>query len=209
MKAVSRTGLLTILAKVWAYPLWVAVSRSGADGTVRRDLARWVECIEVDEIAGLDEYTQFARLAGSLEEFRSLIHYRISSLPLPATLLLKRLYPGLATLYIQTPGIGPGLFIQHGFSTCINAAEIGENCWINQDVSIGFSAKGRPVLGDNVRIAAGAKVFGPIAVGDNATVGANVSVSKDVAPGALLVQPLPVDLNEIRAARAAAATDRA
>ncbi|SKC18959.1 serine O-acetyltransferase [Dyadobacter psychrophilus] len=87
----------------------------------------------------------------------------------------------MSTLYIHTPQIGEGLFIQHGFSTIINAAAIGKNCWINHQVTIGFTnSTDCPTIMDNVTIYAGAKVLGGIVVGDNAIVGANAVVVKDV-----------------------------
>lgn len=77
--------------------------------------------------------------------------------------------------------IGGGLFIQHGFATMIAAKSIGENCWINQQVTIGYKGPGdSPVIGDNVTITCGAKVLGPIHVGNYVVVGANAVVIRDV-----------------------------
>jgi serine O-acetyltransferase len=92
------------------------------------------------------------------------------------------------TLYIHTSTIGAGLFIQHGFSTIISAESIGQNCWINQQVTIGYSnVTDRPTIGDNVRITAGAKVFGNITIGNNSIIGANAVVFKDVPPNCTVV----------------------
>lgn len=182
-------------ARLWAYPLWLGVLQAKAESIVKRDVQRWTECVEVDAIARLTPYSQFARFAGSLPEFRSLVHYRISAAPLPLRLLLKMCYRPHPSLFIETPRIGPGLFIQHGFATIITAASIGENCWINQQVTIGFTSKGRPTLGDNVRVGSGAKVVGPITVGDGATIGLNAVVIKDVPPGAVMVTPPARQLN--------------
>ena len=83
--------------------------------------------------------------------------------------------------------IGAGLFVQHGFSTII-MADLGENCWVNQQVTIGHKDKnGRPQIGNNVRITAGAKVLGNIKVGDNVTIGANAVVVKDVPDDCVVV----------------------
>ena len=49
--------------------------------------------------------------------------------------IVKILFPGMSTLYINTSDIGPRLYIQHGFSTIISAKKIGSNCWINQQVT--------------------------------------------------------------------------
>lgn len=69
--------------------------------------------------------------------------------------LIKNLYKECPALYIWCKDIGLGLFIQHGFSTVIAAKSIGENCWINQQVTIGHNGKDiHPTIGDNVRIRA-------------------------------------------------------
>jgi len=94
----------------------------------------------------------------------------------------------MPTLYIYTEDIGPGLFIQHGFATVITARKIGRNCWINQQVTIGFTNNtDRPTIGDNVIIYAGAKILGDVKVGDNSIVGANAVVLKDVPENCTVV----------------------
>ncbi len=91
-------------------------------------------------------------------------------------------------MYITTKTIGPGLFFLHGFSTIVSAKSIGNNCWINQQVTIGYTTPdGAPVIGDNVRIYAGAKVLGDITVGNNVIIGANAVVVKDVPENCTVV----------------------
>lgn len=86
--------------------------------------------------------------------------------------------------FIVTPDIGGGLFIQHGFSTYISAEKIGENCWINQQVTIGYNSDGKcPVIGDNCMITCGAKILGGISLGNNTIVGANAVVVKSYERG--------------------------
>jgi serine O-acetyltransferase len=129
----------------------------------------------------------FLRLMSTLPEFRSLFYYRVKG-PFLLRALLKSLCPPLSSLFIHTPEIGPGLFIQHGFATIIAANRIGRNCWINQQVTIGYSdAMGCPTLGDNVHVYAGAKIIGGVTVGDNVNVGANAVVVKDVPPDCTMV----------------------
>lgn len=82
---------------------------------------------------------------------------------------------------------GGGLFIEHGFSTIILAQSLGENCWINQQVTIGFNKGGMPIIGDNVKITAGAKVLGNINVGNNVIVGANCVVLKNIPDNCTVV----------------------
>ena len=47
------------------------------------------------------------------------------------------------------------------------------------------------IVGNNVRISAGAKVVGPITVGDNSIIGVNAVITKDVPPNSIVV-PSPV-----------------
>jgi serine O-acetyltransferase len=94
----------------------------------------------------------------------------------------------METLYFACDEIGPGLFIQHGFSTIIVAEKIGENCWINQQVTIGYNNQdGSPTLGNNVQVTAGAKILGKIMIGDNVKVGANAVVIKNVPANCTVV----------------------
>ena len=125
-------------------------------------------------------------LLSDYKEFRNLYILRNADRPFVRS-LVKLLYRPLDSLYITTSAIGGGLFIQHGFSTYIAAQSIGENCWINQQVSIGYKDDtDPPIIGNNVTISCGAKVLGPITVGDNAIIGANAVVVKNVEPGAVM-----------------------
>lgn len=88
--------------------------------------------------------------------------------------------------------IGSGLFIGHFGGIVVNrAVVIGKNCYIGQGVTLGQISrgehKGNPVIGDNVYIAAGAKVIGNIKVGNNVAIGANAVVTKDVPDFAVVV----------------------
>lgn len=66
---------------------------------------------------------------------------------------------------------------------------IGNNVRIDQHVTIGirWDEKIAPIIGDNVRIGAGAKILGSIKIGNNARIGANAVVLKDVPDGATAV----------------------
>lgn len=146
------------------------------------DLDRWRDLVLRSE-PGLSRAGVFLRLMIRHPEYRNLFYHRAGPLHRP----LKFLCPPMSTLYLPVSKIGPGLFIQHGFSTIVWAREIGANCWINQQVTIGSSAVGCPVVGDNVTIHAGAKVLGDITIGDGAIIGANAVVVKSVPPNATVV----------------------
>jgi len=67
-------------------------------------------------------------------------------------------------------------------------AVIGNNVRIDQHVTIGGrTGPGAPVIGDNVRIGAGAKVLGGLRIGHHAQIGANAVVIKDVPDNATAV----------------------
>jgi serine O-acetyltransferase len=194
----DRSPVLLALARVWAYPLWCSAIRSESVDSVLEDVDWSIRCINNDQLLRLDRYSQFAYLSGALKEFRTLLHYRLRSAPLALRLLLRVLYRSEPTLTLDADSIGPGLFIQHGFATIVVAESIGSHCWINQQVTIGHDTKGKPTLGDYVRVGAGAVVLGPVTLHDGATVGANATVIHDVGPGETVVAPLATPLNRRR-----------
>jgi serine O-acetyltransferase len=84
--------------------------------------------------------------------------------------------------------IGGGLLLPHPNGVVIHPdAEVGPNCLIFQQVTIGSARGGVPRIGGHVDIGAGAKVLGPITVGEHARVGANAVVTRDVPSGATVV----------------------
>ena len=88
--------------------------------------------------------------------------------------------------------IGPEFFIDHGSGVVIGeTAEIGCCVTLYQGVTLGGTGfqpgKRHPTLGDNVTVGSGAKLLGPIAVGDGGKIGANTVVVEDVPPGATVV----------------------
>ena len=65
---------------------------------------------------------------------------------------------------------------------------IGKNCWINQQVTIGFTNDTDcPTFGDNVHICAGAIVVGTVHIGDNSTIGAGAVVVTDIPSNSVAV----------------------
>jgi serine O-acetyltransferase len=88
--------------------------------------------------------------------------------------------------------IGREFFIDHGAGVVIGeTAVIGDRVTLYQGVTLGGTGfqrgKRHPTLGDNVTVGSGAKLLGPIAIGDGAKVGANTVVVEDVPPGATVV----------------------
>jgi serine O-acetyltransferase len=81
--------------------------------------------------------------------------------------------------------IGHGIMIDHGTGVVIGeTAVVGDNCSILQNVTLGGNGKEtgdrHPKIGDNVLLAAGAKVLGNITVGNCSKVAAGSVVLKDV-----------------------------
>jgi serine O-acetyltransferase len=83
--------------------------------------------------------------------------------------------------------IGKCLVIDHGMGVVIGeTAEIGDNCIIFHGVTLGGlrfdPVKRHPTVGHRVMIGTGAKILGPIHIGDDARIGANAVVTKNVEP---------------------------
>ncbi|WP_209324087.1 serine O-acetyltransferase EpsC [Brevibacterium renqingii] len=83
--------------------------------------------------------------------------------------------------------IGRRFFIDHANGVVIGeTSEIGDDVMLYHQVTLGGTSmeqtKRHPTIGDHVLIGAGAKILGPVTVGDNSAVGANAVVVKDVAP---------------------------
>ena len=122
----------------------------------------------------------FINLMTFVPEYRTVFYLRTDKL---VRVLLSIFCRRMPTLDIIAKSVGPGLFIQHGHGTNVSAEEIGENCWINQLVTIGYiNDDGPPTIGNNVIIHAGATILGKLCIGDNSTVGANSLVIRDVPP---------------------------
>lgn len=88
--------------------------------------------------------------------------------------------------------IGRRVFIDHGMGIVIGeTAIIGDDCTLYHGVTLGGTSwkkgKRHPTLGRGVVIGAGAKVLGPLEVGDSAKIGCNAVVVRDVPPGATAV----------------------
>lgn len=128
----------------------------------------------------------------------AIIHYRI------ANWLWRKGFKWLARLLSTFsrwmtgieihPGatIGRRFFIDHGMGVVIGeTAEVGDDCTLYHGVTLGGTTwnkgKRHPTLKNGVVVGAGAKVLGPIVVGENARVGSNAVVTREVPAGATIV----------------------
>ena len=84
---------------------------------------------------------------------------------------------------------GPGLQLPHRGTIIINdQVRIGTNCRIHAGVNIGAHKGRAPVIGNNVYIAPGVKIFGDITIADGVKIGANAVVNKSfLTPDAIIV----------------------
>ncbi|MBB1020069.1 serine O-acetyltransferase [Dietzia sp. E1] len=88
--------------------------------------------------------------------------------------------------------IGRRFFIDHGMGVVIGeTAEIGDDCMIYHGVTLGGvslkQVKRHPTLGDRVTVGAGAKILGPVEIGDDSSVGANAVVVKSAPANSIVV----------------------
>lgn len=128
-----------------------------------------------------DPVCKFQRLMRKLEYYTNCKNKGIGKLYI---IFLKYKYRKLSVklnFSIPINVFGPGLSIVHYGTIIINyTTRIGANCRMHACVNIGASGgevQG-PILGDNVYIAPGAKIFGKIKIPNNTAIGANAVVNK-------------------------------
>lgn len=95
--------------------------------------------------------------------------------------------------------IGRRLVIDHGMGVVIGeTAEIGDDCIVFHGVTLGGvkfdPVKRHPTIQNNVLIGTGAKILGPITLGEGSRIGANAVVVKSVEPGQIVVGPVAVPI---------------
>ncbi len=168
-------------------PVYLCVIASQQRKLIEMDIARW------NEINSLDN-SLFVSLNWFLTDnkaFRNLLQHRLKNPSRTLAswihyIIARVLWKPLDSLYLNTPDIGGGLYIQHGFSTIVSAKKIGENCRIFQQVTIGYKGTEQPVLEDNVSVTCGAKVLGGITMHKNSIAAAGAVVVRDVPANAIV-----------------------
>jgi serine O-acetyltransferase len=110
-------------------------------------------------------------------------------------------------------GLGRRFLIEHFGGIIISGdAVFGDDCVVRNGVTVGLrhrGVRGAPMIGDRVDIGAGAKVLGPIRIGNDVAIGANAVVIQDVPDGCLAVG-VPariISRGEATSARAAAGAE--
>jgi serine O-acetyltransferase len=138
-----------------------------------------------------DLAVQAVRLAVQSDAFLAQVLYRLKArLQALGVPLLPRIAHRLAMVVGQL-SIGdpvvvqPGVYVLHGQVVVDGLTEIRSGAMLSPFVTVGLRAgdlRG-PVIGRDVMLGTGAKVIGPVTVGDGAVVGANAVVVHDVKPG--------------------------
>ena len=194
MEEVSKLRLLYTAANyIRTLPVYLSVLTSPHREIIEKDFDRWWKICSgmMDPISVKTRFKALNWLLLYKPEYRSLLLHRMRRNPKTAASVLhfvvtRILWKPLESLYIETEDIGGGLFIQHGFSTIICAERLGENCWINQQVTIGYVETECPILEDNVMVNCGAKVLGGITMKRNSRAAAGAVVVKDVPENAIV-----------------------
>ena len=88
--------------------------------------------------------------------------------------------------------IGRRFFIDHGAGVVIGETTIiGDDVLLYHQVTLGGTSlnkvKRHPTLGNGVLVGMGAKILGPITIGDHCKIGANAVVNKDIPPDCTVV----------------------
>ena len=194
MEEVSKLRLLYTAANyIRTFPVYLSVLTSPHREIIEKDFNRWWKICSgmMDPVSVKTRFKALNWLLLYKPEYRSLLLHRLRRNPKTIASVIqfvvtRILWKPLESLYIETEDIGGGLFIQHGFSTIICAERLGENCWINQQVTIGYVETECPILEDNVMVNCGAKVLGGITMKRNSRAAAGAVVVKDVPENAIV-----------------------
>ena len=167
-----------------------------------------------DDLTAAQERDPAARSVGRMEILltyggvQALLGHRVAhalqnaGVPLAPRLLANLLRVATGVEIHPAARIGRAPFIDHGAGVVIGeTAEVGDQVTLYQGVTLGGTgfARGKrhPTVGDEVVIGSGAKVLGPVTVGDRAKVGANSVVIHDVPANSTVVgnpgHPVRVD----------------
>lgn len=172
--------ILFILKMYRLLPAYVIWKCSGERDIIRQDMLFWKE---LRHISIENEFVLYGYLLLETEAFRNIVLMRLNHDGRLLSFFFKLFFRPFKTLYLGTGDVGAKLYIQHGFSTIVAAKSIGEECWINQQVTIGFEQERQPVIGNHVRICAGAIIVGDVTIGDNSIVAAGAVVTHDIPAG--------------------------
>ena len=124
----------------------------------------------------------------SLYRFSHFLYkYNIPLIPKFITLLIRFIFNAYIPYELK---VGNKFKLGYGGLGVVihNKCIIGDNCHIDQNVTLGGATRihGVPRLGNNVYVGAGAKVLGPIVIGNDVIIGANSVVVKSIPSNSLV-----------------------
>ena len=175
-------NILMLLSVIRLFPHLIVFNFHKNESIIKYDTARWMKLLKINSNIQMG----FIKLMTFHPEYRNLFYNRIAPYHMPISWLCPKMKS--LVLCTDTRDIGPGLFIQHGWSTLLGAKSIGKDCWILQNVSIVYANEtDHPTIGDNVTIYCGAILIGDIKIGNNSIIGAGAVVVKDVPDNSVVV----------------------
>jgi serine O-acetyltransferase len=156
------------------------------DGTVSATIPDWSR----EALSG--EYSPGKRLLKSIRDYGRLsarggLLWMVAR---PFVVARHRFWSAVAGADIPVNSrIAGGLLLPHPNGVVVHPeAEIGPNCLIFQQVTIGAGGKpGLPIIEGHVDVGAGAKILGGVRIGADARIGANAVVVCDIPPGSTAV----------------------
>ena len=125
-------------------------------------------------------------------QYRTLLYYRLSAssrfgISRKVFGALYRWNSGRTGIEFLTPHLGGGVIMPHWGRIILNADGVGEDLYVFHNVTVGHDYRsGRPTIGNNVFIGAGAILIGKITVGDNVVIGAGSLVDADVPSNSIV-----------------------
>lgn len=170
----------------WLYYRY-AWNREVIDADLNRNLNQFVRGVPLG-FYKRPSFLEFCYLMTFYTMFRNVFYARVGNRNhFYAKFLAVFAHPQPLLDISETAEIGGGLIVQHGYGTIIDPKKMGENCWVNQGVTIGYTNDtDAPIIGENVTIYAGVKVVGNVTIGDNSIIGANAVVVKDVEENSIM-----------------------
>lgn len=175
--------------KLICYPLFIALCKNKLAQT---DFKRWKDYMHL----GINtDYDAFCFLLRYYPNYRTVLYYRVGK---PYKYTYGLFLPGMLNCYISASCEG-GVVIEHGFSSIIVANKIRKNFFFHQNCTVGHNHGGRPTIGNNVTLFAGAVVAGPILIGNNVKIGANAVVLQDIPDNSIVYgNPCIIKSNKIK-----------